>query len=94
MPTLAEVPIGEVDAVCLAVLARIDMSVAERASTWEQLRYAELRGKGSHGIARIPWMMGRLAGRGNGTLAPATRLNLAPVPLAPGLFFARRSRPT
>ncbi len=70
MPTLAEVPIGEVDAVCLAVLARIDMSVAERASTWEQLRYAELRGKGSHGIARIPWMMGRLAGRGNGTLAP------------------------
>ena len=68
---LVEVPIAEVDATCLAVLSRIDMSPAERASTWEQLRYAELRGKGSHGIARIPWMMGRLGGRGNARLAPA-----------------------
>jgi L-2-hydroxycarboxylate dehydrogenase (NAD+) len=68
---LVEVSIDEVDATCLAALSRIDMSAAERASTWEQLRYAELRGKASHGIARIPWMMGRLGGRGNAPMAPS-----------------------
>ena len=60
---LAFISLDEAESVCLDALSRLALSEDERAGIWEQLLYAELRGKRTHGLVRVPWLLDKLKDR-------------------------------
>ncbi|SMF72522.1 Malate/lactate/ureidoglycolate dehydrogenase, LDH2 family [Tistlia consotensis] len=55
-----ELAVGEVERVGRAAVGRFGLSAIEEATVWEQLWDAELRGKTTHGLVRVPWLLGKL----------------------------------
>lgn len=63
MATFIERDIAEVEAASRRALSRLSLSTAERDRICDQFVRAELRGKRTHGLVRIPWVVARLAGQ-------------------------------
>lgn len=59
----AELEVAEVERVGRSALAGFGLSAVEEAAVWEQLWDAELRGKTTHGLVRLPWLRGKLQRR-------------------------------
>jgi len=58
--TVIDVPLSEVERVCHRALSRFITPASAVDEVLAQLMDAELRGKHSHGIVRIPWLRTRL----------------------------------
>ncbi len=69
-----EVALDEVERVGRAGLARFGLGEAEASAVWEQLLDAELRGKTTHGLVRLPWLHGKLKHCHDGPPEPAENL--------------------
>ena len=52
--------VAEIEQTGRAALGRFGLSALEQATVWEQLWDAELRGKTTHGLVRLPWLLGKL----------------------------------
>ena len=66
-------PIGTIEQACLDALARLPLDWAHRTALWDQLLYAELRGKRTHGVVRVPWLVTTLGGRAHAPPVPVAR---------------------
>lgn len=64
---------AEVERTGRAALERFGLSPLETAAVWEQLWDAELRGKTTHGLLRLPWLHGKLARRHEAPPEPVER---------------------
>lgn len=58
-----ELAVAEVERVAKAALGGFGLSALEEAAVWEQLWDAELRGKTTHGLVRLPWLSDKLKRR-------------------------------